>query len=67
MNEPGKSDKPVVPRKPANSGASLSFWKLLEQLEQVEGRGLAKENGDCIGNETEVVFQQNRPIGHRAA
>jgi group II intron reverse transcriptase/maturase len=43
--------------KPANSGASLSFWKLLEQLEQVEGRGLAKENEDYTGNETGVVFQ----------
>jgi len=57
MNEPEKSDKPVVPMKPANSGASPSFWKLLEQLEQVEGRGLAKENEDHVGNETDVIFQ----------
>jgi group II intron reverse transcriptase/maturase len=56
MNELEKSDKPVVPMKPANSGSSLSFWKLLEQLEQVEGRGLAKENEDCAGNETGMVF-----------
>jgi hypothetical protein len=52
MNEPEKSDKHVVPMKPANRGASLSFWKLLEQLEQVEGRGLAQENEDYAGNET---------------
>jgi len=57
MNESGKSDKPIVPMKPANSGSSQSFWKLLEQLEQVEGRGLAKENEGCAGNETDVVFQ----------
>ncbi len=41
MNEPGKSDKPVVPLKPAN----MSFWQLKELMERVEGRGLAKENG----------------------
>jgi hypothetical protein len=41
MNEPGKSDKPVVPAKPAK----ISFWDLFQQrIEQAEGRGLAKEN-----------------------
>jgi RNA-directed DNA polymerase len=56
MNEAEKSDKPVVPTKPANSGESLSFWKFLEHLEQVEGRGLAKENGDQAGNENGTIF-----------
>jgi RNA-directed DNA polymerase len=57
MNEPGKSDKPVVPKKPANRNPRPSFWEFLEGLERVEGRGLAKENEDCDGNETEAVFQ----------
>jgi group II intron reverse transcriptase/maturase len=40
MNEPGKSDRPVVPEKPANK----SFWTFVRSLtERVEGRGLAKE------------------------
>ncbi len=56
MNEPGKSDKPVVPMKAANSGASVNFWEFLGRLEQVEGRGLAKENEDYVGNKTDVVF-----------
>jgi group II intron reverse transcriptase/maturase len=46
MNERGKSDKPVVPAKPANTSASTSFWELFERVQLVEGRGLAKENGD---------------------
>jgi group II intron reverse transcriptase/maturase len=42
MHEPGKSDRPVVPTKPAKS----SFWDFYqEHVERVEGRGLAKENG----------------------
>ena len=44
MNEPGKSDKPVVPEKPVNASESMSFWELFEQVKRVEGRGLAKEN-----------------------
>ncbi len=44
MNESGKSDKPVVPMKPANSNSRPNFWEFVEGLEQVEGRGLAKEN-----------------------
>lgn len=40
MNEPGKSDRPVVPSKPAN----MSFWDLKKLVERVKGRGLAKEN-----------------------
>ena len=46
MNEPAKSDKPVVPAKPVNASESMSFWELFEQVQQVEGRGLAKENGE---------------------
>jgi retron-type reverse transcriptase len=56
MNGPEKSDKPVVPMKSANSGASRNFWEFLAHLEQMEGRGLAKENEGCAGNETDVVF-----------
>jgi RNA-directed DNA polymerase len=44
MNEPGKSDKSVVPEKPAN----MDFWQFMESLEPVEGRGLAKENGENV-------------------
>ena len=46
MNEPGKSDKPVVPAKPAKIGESMSFWEFFESSKRVEGRGLAKENGE---------------------
>ena len=46
MNQRGESDKPVVPAKPAKPGSSMSFWELFEQVQRVEGRGLAKENGD---------------------
>ena len=40
MNECGKSDRPIVPRKPANKGG------VIEPAEWVEGRGLAKGNPD---------------------
>ncbi len=46
MNEPGKSDKSVVPSKPAN----LDFWQFMKSLEPVEGRGLAKENGEGVAD-----------------
>ena len=39
MNEPGKSDRPIVPEKPANKGGGR-----LRPEELVEGRGLAKGN-----------------------
>ena len=41
MNEREKSDRPVVPMKPAND--TKDFWSFVEEL--AEGRGLAKENG----------------------
>jgi RNA-directed DNA polymerase len=44
MNEPGKSDKPVVPAKPANTSPSMNYFEFYEQVKRVEGRGLAKEN-----------------------
>ncbi len=45
MNEPGKSDRPVVPEKSANK----SIWTFVHELaERTEGRGLAKENGDSV-------------------
>lgn len=46
MNESGKSDKPVVPMRPANASENLSFWELFERVQRAEGRGLAKENGE---------------------
>ena len=46
MNGPGKSDKPVVPEKPADAGPTRSFWELLGLAKRVEGSGLAKENGE---------------------
>ena len=48
MNQRGESDKPVVPAKPAKPGSSMSFWELFEQVQRVEGRGLAKENGENV-------------------
>jgi RNA-directed DNA polymerase len=44
MNGPGKSDEPVVPKKPANASPGMSFWELFEQAQRVKGRGSAKEN-----------------------
>ena len=41
MNGRGKSDKPIVPKKPANNGCTGSPEHLAER---VEGRGLAKGN-----------------------
>ena len=51
MNEPGKSDKPIVPAKSPNNadGAPLA-------AEGMKGRGLAKEKR-C---------QRTRPMGHSA-
>jgi hypothetical protein len=50
MNESGKSDKPVVPGKPAKARATGSFWELFARTQRVEGRGLAKENGEQAGD-----------------
>jgi len=53
MNEPGKSDKPVVPTK----SAKMNYWDFHQwYVEQMKGRGLAKENEDCGGNETDALF-----------
>ena len=57
MNEPGKSDKPIVPMKSASGGSRLNFWEFIHQLQRTEGRGLAKENEDPSGNSTAEVFQ----------
>jgi RNA-directed DNA polymerase len=51
MNGGGKSDRPIVPRKPPNKGPAARG-----PAEAVEGRGLAKEN----------PLQPNQPIGLRA-
>lgn len=49
MNGPGKSDKPIVPSKSARTCAKAtggeSFWEFYKRVKRVEGRGLAKENG----------------------
>jgi RNA-directed DNA polymerase len=43
MHEPGKSDRPVVPGK----SAKMDYWDFHQwYVEQMEGRGLAKENGE---------------------
>src|SRR5947209_6142842 len=42
-HEPGKSDRPVVPQTPVKT----DYWEFhREWVERVEGRGLAKENGE---------------------
>jgi RNA-directed DNA polymerase len=46
MNGPEKSDRPVVPMRPANAGEGTSFWDLFERVQRAKGRGLAKENED---------------------
>lgn len=51
MNGHGKSDRPVVPAKPANE--KVDFWTFKER---VEGRGLAKENGEALPIEA-TLFQ----------
>ena len=54
MNEPGKSDKSVVPMKPANASESMSFWELFTQAKRVEGRDLAKENGELASDQIDA-------------
>ena len=44
MNEPGKSDKPIVSAKPANTSSTTNYFEFYEQVKRVERRGLAKEN-----------------------
>ena len=45
MNERGKSDKPVVPEK----SAKMDYWDFHQwYIQRMEGRGLAKENGDGV-------------------
>jgi hypothetical protein len=76
MNESGKSDKPVVPGKPAKAPATESFWELFARTERVEGRGawprrtgrLRLPSGTRSGTQTSTAsspqsIQQNRLIG----
>ena len=69
MNEPGKSDKPVVPMK----SAKMDYWDFRQLcIERMEGRGLAKENREqeppverASGMKpacSSMSIQQNRPI-----
>ena len=44
MNEPGKSDKPVVPAKPGKTPNKENYWDFMERVVWAKGRGLAKEN-----------------------
>jgi len=47
MNERGESDRPVVPQK----SAKMDYWDFHRwYVERMEGRGLAKENGEGGGN-----------------
>ena len=70
MNGRGKSDKPVVPKKPANASASehsgpsstMSYWEFHELVQRVKGRGLAKENG-----EDDSVVEDTLLPSHRRA
>jgi RNA-directed DNA polymerase len=68
MNGHGKSDRPIVPEKPAIT----DFWQLLEAWKQVEGRGLAKENGEgidlpLVGPAKQVDRTQSRVTASRKA
>lgn len=52
MNESGKSDKPVVPLK----SAKMNYWDFHQWcVERMEGRGLAKENGERAGNDNGIL------------
>ena len=44
MNEPGKSDKRVVPAKPGKTQPKEGYWDFMERVVWAEGRRLAKEN-----------------------
>jgi RNA-directed DNA polymerase len=44
MNDPGKSDRPIQPMTSTNKGQD--FWSF--HAEWIEGRGLAKENGQGV-------------------
>jgi hypothetical protein len=57
-NEREKSDRPVVPMKPAND--TKDFWSFVEEL--AEGRGLAKENGRDQDDREEHGSPPLRPI-----
>ena len=47
MHEPGKSDRPVVPAK----SAKMNYWEFHQwYTQQMEGRGLAKENAEQGGD-----------------
>lgn len=65
MNESGKSDKPVVPAKPANTNWN-SFWEFFQYVKQVEGRGLAKDKDEdqilAIAEPAKQVDGTQRPL-----
>ncbi|MDY7011791.1 MAG: hypothetical protein SVV80_13720 [Planctomycetota bacterium] len=60
MNGRGKSDSPIVPKKPANKGDTQRLEATHPErasAEQAERRGPAKGNS----------LRQNQPVGHSAA
>jgi RNA-directed DNA polymerase len=71
MNGHGKSDKPVVPKKPANASSgerpgpssTMSYWEFHELVQRVKGRGLAKENGEASPSPAEDVTDVPCPAG----
>ena len=56
MNEPGKSDKPIVPAKSANNGG------VVPPAERMEGRGLAKESSDGETGHSDTVPRTACPM-----
>jgi RNA-directed DNA polymerase len=53
MNEPGKSDKPVVPAK----SPKMDYWEIHRlYVEGMKGRGLAKENEEDALSDQGVLF-----------
>lgn len=61
MHEPGKSDRPVVPAKPAK----ISFWDLFQQrVEQAEGSHVQKWlNAGVLENGRHVQQEEGTPQG----
>jgi retron-type reverse transcriptase len=64
MHEPGKSDKPVVP----TNSAKIGYWDFYqEQVERMEGRGLAKENAEelilCPADPAKQVDRTQSRVG----
>ena len=57
MHGRGKSDRPIVPKKPANKGRDASW-----SAERAEGRGLAKGNS-CRRNRSRILSRARSQYG----